>query len=124
MEHQHSGNSERSEDLLVKMEKAIPRGSPENSDEKVTEKQPEQKPQEKKPSKLKQLWQKVGLDRLTLILMFKGSLPPTIGIAMYQSKPIQDKYGTVGYLIAIRLVVLEETSQDMILGDFTVLETY
>lgn len=104
-DEQPSANSGSSEGVLEKMEAAVPRGSPAESDEKVAEKQPEQKPQDKKPSKLKQIWQKLGLDPMTLILMFKGSLPPAIAIAMYQSKTIQAKYSTVGYLIAIRSVL-------------------
>lgn len=38
---------------------------------------------EKSPSKLKKLWDKAGLDQVTLILMLKGSLPPIIALAMY-----------------------------------------
>lgn len=37
---------------------------------------------EKGPSKLKKLWDKAGLDHVTLILMLKGSLPPIIALAM------------------------------------------
>jgi len=37
---------------------------------------------EKQPSKLKQWWGKVGLTPPLLIMMAKGALPPTIGIAM------------------------------------------
>lgn len=99
-----------SEGVLDQMEKAVPRTSPSDSDEKATETQPPQKPEqkqdeEKKPSKLKQIWQKAGLDPLTLMLMFKGSLPPTIAIAMYQSNAVSSKFGTIGYLVAIRSVL-------------------
>jgi hypothetical protein len=59
----------------------------------------------KKPSKMKQLWNKVGLDAPTLILMFKGSLPPTIAIAMYQSPAVAAEYSTLGYLVAIASVL-------------------
>lgn len=100
-----------SEGVLEQMEKAVPRDSPLDSDDKAAEKLPVQKPEEKNPdeknpSKFKQIWQKAGLDPLTLMLMFKGSLPPTIAIAMYQSDTIANKFGTIGYLIAIRLVLL------------------
>lgn len=55
----------------------------------------------KKPNKLKQLWTKAGLDASTLILMLKGSLPPTIAIAMYQSPAVAAEFTTLGYLVAI-----------------------
>ncbi|OAA63594.1 hypothetical protein SPI_03757 [Niveomyces insectorum RCEF 264] len=42
-----------------------------------------------------------GLDAQTLKLMFKGSLPPTIGIALFQSSSFAAQFGTVGYLIPI-----------------------
>jgi len=99
-----------SEGVLDQMEKAVPRTSPSDSDEKTNEMQPAQKSEQKqteeeKPSKLKQIWQKAGLDPLTLMLMFKGSLPPTIAIAMYQSNAVSSKFGTIGYLVAIRSVL-------------------
>ncbi|SMR51033.1 unnamed protein product [Zymoseptoria tritici ST99CH_1E4] len=55
----------------------------------------------KKPNQLKQLWTKAGLDASTLILMLKGSLPPTIAIAMYQSPAVAAEFTTLGYLVAI-----------------------
>ena len=94
--------AERNAGVLEQMEAAAPRGSAADSEEKVAEKPAEQTSPEQKPSKLKQLWQKVGLDPLTLMLMFKGSVPPTVAIAMYQSTAIQAKYSTLGYLVAIR----------------------
>lgn len=60
---------------------------------------------EKKPSKLKQVWQKAGLDVMTLSLMLKGSLAPTIAIAMYQSDAVAKQYGTLGYLVAIMSIL-------------------
>lgn len=59
----------------------------------------------KKPSKLKALWQKAGLDMPTIMMMFKGSLPPTIGIAIYQARDVSRIYQTVGYLVAITSVL-------------------
>lgn len=44
---------------------------------------------------------KLGLNRAVLIPMFKGSLPPIIGIAMCQSKPVANYFLTLGYLIPI-----------------------
>ena len=44
---------------------------------------------------------KTGLDAITLILMFKGALPPTIALALYQWTAFADQYTTLGYLAAI-----------------------
>ena len=97
---------------LEQSAKAVPQSSSKDSDEKPAEKSTE-KPQEaqqpvteeKKPSKLKQLWQKAGLDLMTLSMMVKGSIPPTIAIAMYQSKGVEDVYQTLGYLVAIASIL-------------------
>lgn len=62
-------------------------------------------PEANKPSKLKALWQKAGLDLPTVMMMFKGSLPPTIAIAMYQARDVQQVYQTLGYLVAITSVL-------------------
>ncbi|KAK4508098.1 hypothetical protein PRZ48_001836 [Zasmidium cellare] len=59
----------------------------------------------KKPSKIKALWQKAGLDVPTVLMMFKGSLPPTLAICMYQSRDVQEVYQTLGYLVAITSVL-------------------
>ncbi|KAK4178019.1 hypothetical protein QBC36DRAFT_299736 [Triangularia setosa] len=58
-------------------------------------------PKDKKPSFLASLVKKLGLDAGTLITMFKGSLPPTIAIAMYQAAPITAYFTTLGYLVPI-----------------------
>jgi hypothetical protein len=42
---------------------------------------------------------------MTLKMMFKGSLPPTIAIAMYQSNAVSDQYSTLGYLVAIASIL-------------------
>ena len=60
---------------------------------------------QKQPSKLKQLWTKIGLDSITLAMMLKGSLPPTIAIAMYQSTAVATHFGNLGYLIAITSIL-------------------
>jgi hypothetical protein len=39
-------------------------------------------PKKKRPSKFKQWWAKLGLTPPLVIMMAKGALPPTIGIAM------------------------------------------
>ncbi|KAF2716485.1 hypothetical protein K431DRAFT_316508 [Polychaeton citri CBS 116435] len=59
----------------------------------------------KKAPILKRLWQKLDLDVPTIMMMFKGSLPPTIALAMYQSDAVADHYTTLGYLIAIMSVL-------------------
>ncbi|RDW94776.1 hypothetical protein BP5796_00539 [Coleophoma crateriformis] len=63
---------------------------------------PEEKPQ---PSKLKTLWGKLGLDPGTVMMMFKGSIPPTIGIAIYQAEGVANYFGTLGYLVAVISVI-------------------
>ncbi|KAK4043842.1 hypothetical protein C8A01DRAFT_43220 [Parachaetomium inaequale] len=57
--------------------------------------------EEKKPNRLAAVIAKLGLDAPTLITMFKGSLPPTIGIAMLQAPPVAAYFATLGYLIPI-----------------------
>ncbi|QSZ37228.1 hypothetical protein DSL72_009322 [Monilinia vaccinii-corymbosi] len=57
--------------------------------------------QEKKPSKLKEMWGKLGLDAPTLMMMFKGSLAPTIAIAFYEADSVSKTYSNLGYLVAI-----------------------
>ncbi|KAK3334420.1 hypothetical protein B0H65DRAFT_534931 [Neurospora tetraspora] len=69
-----------------------------------------------KPGKLAAIAAKLGLDVPTVLMMFKyvgpwlirpntntirGSLPPTIGIAMCQAHSIAIYFGTVGYLVPI-----------------------
>ncbi|KAK4097486.1 hypothetical protein N658DRAFT_518600 [Parathielavia hyrcaniae] len=57
--------------------------------------------EEKKPSRLSALVSKLGLDAGTLKTMFKGSLPPTIAVAMLQAPPVAAQFATVGYLVPI-----------------------
>ncbi|KAL2131186.1 hypothetical protein VTI74DRAFT_5434 [Chaetomium olivicolor] len=56
---------------------------------------------EKKPSKAAAFITKLGLDAPTLITMFRGSLPPTIGITMMQSHLVANYFMTLGYLVPI-----------------------
>ncbi|CAK7231686.1 hypothetical protein SBRCBS47491_008015 [Sporothrix bragantina] len=49
--------------------------------------------------------ERIGLDNMTLILMFKGSIPPTIGVAIYQSTGFSNTYSTLGYLVPIVTVM-------------------
>ncbi|KAK1773957.1 hypothetical protein QBC45DRAFT_446490 [Copromyces sp. CBS 386.78] len=59
----------------------------------------------KKPGKLAAIAAKLGLDMPTVITMFKGSLPPTIAIAMCQAHSVATYFSTVGYLVAVISVV-------------------
>ncbi|KAK4187160.1 hypothetical protein QBC35DRAFT_474804 [Podospora australis] len=58
-------------------------------------------PRRQKPSRLAGLIDKLGLNMPTVVTMFKGSLPPTIGIAMYQATPVAAYFTTLGYLLPI-----------------------
>ncbi|KAK3680982.1 hypothetical protein B0T22DRAFT_415351 [Podospora appendiculata] len=55
----------------------------------------------KTPGLLARFVAKLGLDAPTLITMFRGSLPPVIGIAMYQATPVTEYFNTLGYLVPI-----------------------
>ncbi|KAH6627549.1 hypothetical protein F5144DRAFT_603805 [Chaetomium tenue] len=55
--------------------------------------------EDKKPNRLATVITKLGLDAPTLITM--GSLPPIIGIAMLQARPVATYFTTLGYLIPI-----------------------
>ncbi|KAJ4362531.1 hypothetical protein N0V83_010625 [Neocucurbitaria cava] len=57
--------------------------------------------EEKKPSFIKKIWDKLGLDVPTLLMMGKAALPPTIALAMEQAGPVAQTYTTLGYLVAI-----------------------
>lgn len=75
----------------------LPRNQSARSDEQnSTEEQPQ-----KKPSVLTRIWVKSGLNVGILITMFKGALPPTIAIALYQNTGFANTYSTLGYLVAI-----------------------
>jgi hypothetical protein len=43
--------------------------------------------------------------RMTLSMMLKGSIPPTVALAMYQSDRVAEVYQTLGYLVAISSVL-------------------
>ncbi|KAH8194555.1 hypothetical protein TruAng_011277 [Truncatella angustata] len=44
---------------------------------------------------------RLGLDQVTLLMMFKGAVAPTIAISILQSKEVAEYYTTLGYLIGI-----------------------
>ncbi|KAJ5807354.1 Brefeldin A sensitivity protein [Penicillium robsamsonii] len=50
---------------------------------------------------VKKSWQKLGLDRPTVLLMMKGGLPPTIAIAICQNKVVAHEFTTLGYLVPV-----------------------
>ncbi|KAL2160454.1 hypothetical protein VTH06DRAFT_1142 [Thermothelomyces fergusii] len=54
---------------------------------------------------LKRVADKLGLDAATLTTMLRGSLPPTIGIAMLQSRRVAAYFSTLGYLVPIISVI-------------------
>ncbi|KAL2865730.1 uncharacterized protein BJX67DRAFT_174312 [Aspergillus lucknowensis] len=49
----------------------------------------------------KSAWNKTGLDRQSVLLMIKGAIAPTIGLAIYQADSVAVYFTTSGYLIAI-----------------------
>jgi hypothetical protein len=55
----------------------------------------------KGPGRFKKVWDKLGLDAGTLMMMGKAALPPTIALAMYQADKVAQTYTTLGYLVAI-----------------------
>ncbi len=59
----------------------------------------------KKESWLKRTWTNLGLDPGTLIMMFKGALPPTIALAILQRREVAELYLTIGYLAAIMSIL-------------------
>ncbi|KAJ5177619.1 Brefeldin A sensitivity protein [Penicillium coprophilum] len=52
-------------------------------------------------SSIKNRWQKLGLDRPTVLLMMKGGLPPTIALSICQSKVVAHEFTTLGYLVPV-----------------------
>ncbi|KAL3292387.1 MFS transporter protein [Colletotrichum asianum] len=55
----------------------------------------------RKPPPKPNLMTRLGLDVPTVMMMFKGSLPPIIGISIYQSTPVAQYFTTLGYLVPI-----------------------
>jgi hypothetical protein len=41
-----------------------------------------------RPSKAKQIWAKIGLDKGTVMMMFKGSVAPAVALAFYQADSV------------------------------------
>ncbi|OCK80397.1 MFS transporter [Lepidopterella palustris CBS 459.81] len=72
-----------------------------NPNEEGDEQQTKATDDAKPPSKIKQLWTKLGLDIPTVLLMMKAAIPPTISLAIYQADSVAKTYSTLGYLVAI-----------------------
>lgn len=49
----------------------------------------------------KRLWAKTNLDPMTMKVMAKGALAPTIALAAYQSTGFADVFTTLGYLVGV-----------------------
>lgn len=60
---------------------------------------------QKKPSFAKRIWENSGLNLGVLSMMFKGALPPTISIGLYQSTGFAETYSTLGYLVAVMSIL-------------------
>ncbi|KAJ8115265.1 hypothetical protein OPT61_g3058 [Boeremia exigua] len=61
----------------------------------------EEEKKKKEPGRIKKIWDKLGLDAGTLMMMGKAGLPPTIALTMYQADKVSQTYSTLGYLVAI-----------------------
>lgn len=60
---------------------------------------------QKKSSFTKRTWDKLGLNVGVLSMMFKGALPPTIAISLYQWTGFAETYSTLGYLVAVMSIL-------------------
>ena len=65
----------------------------------------DKQPLGKSPSLARRFWDGSGLNPGMLMMMFKGALPPTISLAVYQSTAFAEVYSTLGYLVAIMSVL-------------------
>ncbi|THY16859.1 hypothetical protein D6D01_07605 [Aureobasidium pullulans] len=55
--------------------------------------------------RLKAVWKSLGIDFEVACLMFKGSVPVAISLAMYQSTAVSEVYSSLGFLVSIIAVV-------------------
>ncbi|KAL1841557.1 hypothetical protein VTJ49DRAFT_6930 [Mycothermus thermophilus] len=53
------------------------------------------------PAMIATMTTKLGLDKLTLIAMLKGSLAPIISLAILQALPVARYFSAIGYIVAI-----------------------
>ncbi|RFU35559.1 hypothetical protein B7463_g752, partial [Scytalidium lignicola] len=61
--------------------------------------------QQKRPSIWKTIIDKLGLNIPTVLMMLKGAVAPTIGVAIYQNRHVAEHYSTIGYLIPIMSIL-------------------
>lgn len=59
----------------------------------------------KKPSWIKRVWTKLGLDGPTVRTMLKAGVAPTICLSFYQADAVANTYTTLGYLVAIASIL-------------------
>ncbi|KAI9837323.1 MAG: hypothetical protein M1819_000397 [Sarea resinae] len=64
-----------------------------------------QREESKRPPVLRRIWTALDLDTPTLVTMIKGSLPPTIALALLQITPIADHFLTQGYVFPVASVL-------------------
>ncbi|KAL1880044.1 hypothetical protein Daus18300_001407 [Diaporthe australafricana] len=83
------------------------RNAPTFKDDVVPERQEEDAPQEKpkSPGFVEKTMQKLGLNDVLLKCMFKGSVAPVIGLAIYQAEPVMRILTTLGYLVGVITVL-------------------
>jgi len=87
-ERRKSKNEDAIEDKTSR-EEGIANGSrPPSTDASNNANTQEDKPDNKETSTLKKIYAKLGLDVGTLMMMFKGSVAPTIAIAFYQADSV------------------------------------
>ncbi|KAL2280846.1 hypothetical protein FJTKL_12162 [Diaporthe vaccinii] len=67
------------------------------------EEAPEEKP--KSPGFVEKIMQKLGLNDVLLKSMFKGSVAPVIGLAIYQAPSVMRQLTTLGYLVGVITVL-------------------
>lgn len=67
------------------------------------EEAPEEKP--KSPGFVEKTMQKLGLNDVLLKSMFKGSVAPVIGLAIYQAPAVMRQLTTLGYLVGVITVL-------------------
>ncbi|KAK8076681.1 hypothetical protein PG994_003953 [Apiospora phragmitis] len=92
----HSNGNPQEEE---KMKPSMSRGN-DRQNSNVSKKEVAAAPAPKKPGKMAQLGF-TPIDLPTFLIMVKGAVPPTIGIAIYQSTAVANYFTTLGYLIGI-----------------------
>ncbi|KAK2605590.1 hypothetical protein N8I77_008416 [Diaporthe amygdali] len=83
------------------------RNAPTFKDELAPEREQEGAPPEtpKSPGFVEKTMQKLGLNDVLLKCMFKGSVAPVIGLAIYQAEPVMRILTTLGYLVGVITVL-------------------